>query len=523
MKQKHHQARRARLALLAAILLLTAVAGGVFGLCRAATNAAESYYRSRYLAFDFSNDSFDYSESTEKLDHPGGSFYYLAGYTLSEETKKEALAVRLVSDAKEYKSEELVLIEINLKNYKDSALSNDALAQTDQILQAWKDAGYGIILRFLYDWDGHSGETEPKELSLIQTHMSQLAPIVNAHAADIYTMQGIFVGDYAEMHDGNHMDTASMCTLAKHLDSVIDPEIFLSVRTPAQRRTILESAEIFPENSTLAGRLGLFNDGMLGSNNDLGTYGDTDRAQSASLEDPWLREQELAYQDELCRLVPNGGEAVIDNPLNDLEAAVETLSTMHVSYLNCMYHEPVINKWRAETIHTDDAWDGTNGYDYIDAHLGCRYRCAGTDATAFDFWSDDDVTINLTLTNTGFAPSYEPLDLTVSIVAEGDASPAVTATLPQEQWKPLTNGETCTLPLSVEPRTLAEGTYRVYLACTRVKDETKLAFATKLPLTEYGYEVASFTIDRTPTTIPSDRELFGRYLSHLMASEHSAK
>lgn len=410
MSEKHPRRRshRAWLACLIIILLLAGVGYGTFSLYRLTASAAEDYYRSRYLSFDLSNEDYDYSESTAKLSNPGGSFYNLTGYLLSEDTSPENLVMRLREDIKACSDEELVLIEINLMNYNDCALSDHALTQIEKILQIWSSQGYRIILRFLYDWDGKSADTEPKDLALIQTHMSQIAPIVNAHAKDIYTMQGIFVGDFAEMHGGSHMDTDSMCTLAKCLDSVIDPDIFLSVRTPAQRRRILDSAEAFPADSTLAARLGLFNDGMLGSGNDLGTYGDTDRSQSVSLDDHWLREQELEYQDELCRLVPNGGEAVIDNPLNDLDQAIDTLAIMHVSYLNRMHHEEVIDKWRSDTVHTGDVWEGTNGYDYIDAHLGSRYRCAGVSVSPFDCWTDDTATLELTFTNTGFSGFYEP-------------------------------------------------------------------------------------------------------------------
>lgn len=516
--EKHRQAKHTWLICLTTILVLAAVAGGTYGLYCTVANAAKDYYRSIYLAFDWTNESYDYSESTQKLEHPGGSFYNMATYLLSESVSEEDLATRLRSDAEECKDEELVLIEINLMNYNSCALSERALKQTGQILQFWGDAGYPVILRFLYDWDGNSAETEPEELSLIQTHMSQVAPVVNAHGKDIFTMQGIFVGDYAEMHGGKHMDNRSMCTLAKYLDSVIDPEIFLSVRTPAQRRTILGSAEAFPEGSTLAKRLGLFNDGMLGSDTDLGTYGDVDRAQSASLGDHWMRPQELEYQDGLCRLVPNGGEAVIDNPLNDLEAAIDTLATMHVSYLNRMHHAEVIDKWRSGTVHTDDAWDGTNGYDYIDAHLGCRYRCAATDASAFDFWSDDTIDLEFTLTNTGFSTFCEPLSITASIVSDSTNSPVSTVKLQEDALATLTNGETCTLTFPLGLRTCADGTYRIYLACTREKSQTPVAFATALPHTGYGYEVASFSVDRTPTTMPSDKELLERYLSHRRAS-----
>ena len=115
MKEKHHR-RRPWLACLLILLLLAGTAGGTYTLYREAVNAAEDYYRSRSLTFDFSNEGYDYSETTAKLRNSGGSFYNLAAYLLSEDTSKKDLAKRLRKDIKEYKDEELVLIEINLMN-----------------------------------------------------------------------------------------------------------------------------------------------------------------------------------------------------------------------------------------------------------------------------------------------------------------------------------------------------------------------------------------------------------------------
>ena len=137
-------------------------------------------------------------------------------------------------------------------------------------------------MRFLYDWDGQNLESEPNELSQILTHMEQVGPIVNKYASSVYIMQGIFVGNWGEMNNTTHMENGEMETLIQKLDDVIDPSIFLSVRTPAQWRTIVgeyhgTKVPRCPQPnllSSLASRLGLYNDGMLGSANDTGTYGD---------------------------------------------------------------------------------------------------------------------------------------------------------------------------------------------------------------------------------------------------------
>lgn len=109
---------------------------------------------------------------------------------------------------------------------------------------------------------------------------------------------------------------------------------FFSVRTPAQWRTIVSEYRdtkvphcpqpIFL--SSLASRLGLYNDGMLGSANDTGTYGDKAAANlNTNYNDAWTREDELAFQ-MTSPLCTNGGEVIIDNVYNDFDNAVKDLS-----------------------------------------------------------------------------------------------------------------------------------------------------------------------------------------------------
>ena len=80
------------------------------------------------------------------------------------------------------------------------------------------------------------------------------------------------------MNNSNYMSLENMRELAAHLDSVIDPAIYLSVRTPEHYRIISRSCEPLPAADAFSGkisaRIGLFNDGMLGSESDLGTYGE---------------------------------------------------------------------------------------------------------------------------------------------------------------------------------------------------------------------------------------------------------
>ena len=293
-----------------------------------------SFYRANYMPEPC-------TESADELSNPYIGFYHMYGYVLGSDSLSN-LPAASDSDAKNRQG--IVMLEVNLQNFSNEDLSDSALSQLDTILSAWQRHGSQVILRFLYDWDGKAMETEPQSLEQILRHMDQTAEVVNRYTDCVFLMQGIFVGNCGEMNNSHYMSDEDCTTLMHHLAEVTDPSIFLSVRTPVQRRKILDSSER-PTKETafdgsLSSRLGLFNDGMLGTANDTGTYGDT-AASADTYRSAWVREDELSFQNELCNFVPNGGEVTLDNPLNDLAHAIQDLSRMHVSYLNSE-HDPAV-------------------------------------------------------------------------------------------------------------------------------------------------------------------------------------
>ena len=211
----------------------------------------------------------------------------------------------------------LALLEINLKTYRNTEISLFALHQCETILESWSHSHKKLIIRFLYDWDGIAYYSEPDHIHTIINHMTQLSPIINAYYRSIYLLQGIFIGNWGEMHHSNYMDDKSVNTLINKLHSTIHPSVYLSVRTPQQWRMVTEQQ---PE---LKKRLGLFNDGMLGSASDLGTYTN--------------REEELQFQNRQMQYLPNGGEVIYNIHYNSIQTAVQSLKAMHVSYLNADY------------------------------------------------------------------------------------------------------------------------------------------------------------------------------------------
>lgn len=435
----------------------------------------------------------DYTLSSQQLDNPYQGWYQIYGYVLSD---TELINVDDMQKAIAKDRNQLVLVQINLLEYPDSEISALGLSQLETVLLAWRDAGKQIILRFLYDWDGKARETEPKDISIIKRHMEQTGEIVNKYAKNIYLLQGIYVGNCGEMNNSNYMSKENLRELAAHLHSIIDPDIYLSVRTPEHYRIVSQSSlPISGEDAfsgEIAARTGLFNDGMLGSANDLGTYGDKPFEISDDFSGKGTRSEEIAFQNSLCDYVPNGGEVVLDNEYNDFANAVEDLKNMHVSYLDSRYDLQVLDKWRNDTYHGDDCFDGADGYSYIGAHLGYRYAIRSSDCS-FDNFHNTNATLSVTMENSGFSAGYRPFLSTVTIVREnGSICDIISVDTDNRLWK---SGETATWTVPLDIRTYQSGNYQVYYRLYDPASSRNILLANETPAQKYGYYIGSFTVE----------------------------
>ena len=99
-----------------------------------------------------------FSESNKPLQNPYCGFYHIIGYTLSDIYDK---CDNCTDQINKY-TDQLVLLEINLKNYRTTDISENGLANLNDILAKWAQSQNGtkLILRFLYDWDGIALATE---------------------------------------------------------------------------------------------------------------------------------------------------------------------------------------------------------------------------------------------------------------------------------------------------------------------------------------------------------------------------
>lgn len=354
-------------------------------------------------------ESYEFTESARELKNPNRGFYHMHGYLIKDEVRsfksfQEDLGWRYAKD----NETSLTMIEINLQYFRNRDISEKGLESLDNLFRALEENvdDKHLILRFLYDWDGKNMQYEPNSLDTILRHIEQVGPWLKEHKDQIFLTQGLFIGSWGEMHSSKFLGTENYQVLAQALYEATADSTYLSVRMPAQWRMITgigDPNQVVRGDGTLASRLGLFNDGMLGSWSDYGTYGDQTQAEHGDFTF-WNRQEELAFQDILCRTVPIGGEIMNPNKYNDFENALADMKAMHVTYANRDFDTRVFNKWEKTVVQEDSCFDGMDGLTYMERHLGYRLVLR---ETALEYeWKEDRLTAEITLQNVGFAPIY---------------------------------------------------------------------------------------------------------------------
>lgn len=439
-----------------------------------------------------------FTESAKQIDNPNRGFYHMHGFVIedSKTDYSEDIAVRFSRDTET----SLTLIEVNLNRFRDRQISEQGLQNIENLFEALRTVDKQLIVRFLYVWDGQDQEAEPDSLDIILQHMRQCEGVFSEYSDIIFTVQGVFVGMYGEMHGSDHLSQEDVRTLMETLERVTDESTFLAVRTPAFWRSITEisdPSEVFREQGALAARLGLFNDGMLGSASDVGTYADQENADG-ELYDKWSRQEELDFQRILCAAVPNGGETVIDNGYNDFENAVKDMSAMHITYLNRDYDSEVLNKWAETTVAEDGCYYGMDGLSYMERHLG--YRLVIRDVDMSYNFKKDTLSVDVAIQNVGFAPLYREAQARILLYSRETGT--FHSYLLEQDVRVLAGGEErdeeltfhTEVPLTGEP----EGNYTVYFELTDQLSGQKIVFGNEEKLQQYGYEIGKIkmgTID----------------------------
>lgn len=248
-----------------------------------------------------------------------------------------------------------------------------------------------------------------------------------------------------------------MCDLVGALYQATEGRCFLAVRTPAQLRTVIGRREL---DIKIKERLTLFNDGIFGSETDLGTYG-TKRREQALETEKWCRRDELCWQERNLAFVPVGGEALSGVALDCRQAAKE-FTKLHLCYLNSIYHSDVLKRWKGERVKSHDCFDGMSGYDYIGRRLGYRFVVRSAEERK-------DQVLRIEVENCGFSNLLEEAECILILEAADKEISFLHLDTDARQWR---SGERTPLMTS-----LPSGDKKVSLCLKRKRDGRIIRFA----------------------------------------------
>ena len=336
-------------------------------------------------------------ETTEHLNNPARGWYTIYPFLLEEEPDFEELFWCL------QKEETLALVIINIGAYRERYLDEEALHRMRRILNFFADHSYDIILRITYDHEGNAVEREPFFFKYVTGHLQQLLPVIKEVSDHIFVLQGMLIGNWGEMHTSRFVSPEKLKQLWGILKDGLENCTFLAVRRPSMWRLLHpeECGKAQPAWDNMA----LFDDAIFGSESHMGTFGITPK-ENAAWDSLWSRQDELAFENWLCRKVPNGGEVVCGEKYAETftpATTVEVLRQMHITYLNQAYDEAILNQWKQ--------WEWQNGsfYDYVGKYLG--YRFCVRKAEVLPGNQAEELTVSVTIENTGFANCYQKAEV----------------------------------------------------------------------------------------------------------------
>ncbi len=335
-----------------------------------------------------------YTESVENIDNPDQGFYRPIFVKVTETGVN--YNKNIVGSARLYHLRiDISAFSSAVNNEADKPLSAAALDGLDGLLAFLKSRDKNAVVRFAYDpYFGGKANLEPSPQT-IDAHIKQICPVLNKYVSTITAIETGLIGPWGEMH-------TSKIAKAEYITPIVDAflsetsAIPVSVRTPKMIYdylgiTVNDIDGYVIGEGDKAYRLGLYNDGYLGSNTDLGTYTN--------------REKEIEFLSRQTDHLPYGGEVVIPgSALHNIDACLPEMFKMHLNYLNIEWNNQVIDKWKnsyyTASCGGDELYYGQTAFDYISKHMGYRYVVTDSVFECSDGGGRLDV--RLSLKNVGF-------------------------------------------------------------------------------------------------------------------------
>ena len=393
-----------------------------------------------------------------------------------------------------------------------------------QTLDAWRQTlanaranGALVSPRFAYDCNGVGG-CEPA-FDMVLHHMRQIAAVLNEYADVVPSIECGIVGAYGEMHTSDYCDAVHESQVLRTWLDELDPRIRLQVRSAHPlinlfRQEVLGgapgnvyAADVLARLAEIDGweRIGLYNDGYLGTPYDYGTWTDArginnfSRAQG----NEWLaRLPHIPYGGEFAgiseewsyREPPFAAAGLVTNGFNQVEEWYQA----HLTYLrgtpsgnhtvrrlselafsaapfgfdgmeSCGLSErPFFEAMVARHMGFGFAampdlheWEGRSLLDFLRGHIGHRFVLRGSRLSPS---AEPGGTLELSfdVENTGFCDLWLPAKSEILLQSSDDRFWACPVSLDLGAAVPSASRATFSVTLRL-PSALAEGDWRVHL------------------------------------------------------------
>lgn len=363
----------------------------------------------------------DYSEMVGTLNNPG------AGYTST------MWAVCNPRETKVYNpSSNLVLFFIDIGNFSsgingttddsgnytdgtDYDLDETFFKAWDETLQNCRNNGCMVALRFRYDANGKDNP-EPASFEQVLNHIQQIkdSGLLEKYSDILAYVESGFVGKWGEQHGGKYTSVQYKAQVLEAMLQAVPSPIPVTVRTPdifaewaGIKRSELNDTELISsltesqyttDIQANKDRIGLYNDGYMGSDSDLGTYANRE------IETDWLHNQtftsyfggefsgNLSWAQKYDTYLP--------------ENAIPEMYKTHLSYINGnifqLYKDYTFSAEYDVDGVDNSAYYGENVYQFIRDHIGYRFVLRNSEITS-ETVQGGDVQVNFEVENTGFA------------------------------------------------------------------------------------------------------------------------
>lgn len=269
-------------------------------------------------------------------------------------------------------------------------LTEDALNVLQQTFNNIRDFGGHVIVRICYDpwYNGRSNVTPAHEWVL--KHVEQLAPVLSKNTDVIVALEMGMHGAYGEMHSDTNITYNRVAEAVNLMLRNTPPELKILTRTGNYSAKVLgfdnwgvdfnidgeKFAEIAKAKGDTMYRVGMFNDGYLGTQYDYGTWG-------ADCKTSICREEGVAWLEKYSINTPYGGEALTTasgyQVINTPEFLAYEGFRTHTSYLNIQWNNKLIESWKKTPFTQKDfdydpaRVDSLTGFKFINDHLGYRF------------------------------------------------------------------------------------------------------------------------------------------------------